>query len=133
MLTCTDNALHTHPAATAAGNQPRSVRVAMRVFRTVFTNPPGAASFLSMVALGKHINSKDPKFLRLAEGVSVWTSRERALEKASDLRFGDFLAELEIPEDGSVEYETGRGGHVTIWMAAQDFLALVTAVHPIER
>lgn len=104
----------------------------MLLFRTVANNPPLAEDFRSQVAMGRPVVSSDARLERLAEGVSTWTTFEKNVAKAG-LKFGAFVAELEVPEDGSVLYEINeKRGHVTIWLAPEDFLPLVVAVRAIE-
>jgi hypothetical protein len=76
----------------------------------------------------------DPEELRLWSGVSVYATEAQARRKARGVpTLGTFIAAIEIPDDGSVQYErtTKSSGHHTIWADAVVLLQYV--VLPVSR
>jgi hypothetical protein len=71
--------------------------------------------------------------LRLWDAISVYREREQAASLlARSPRLGAFLAELHIPEDGSIriDLDNGGDGHCTLWGEPRDLLVLVVSVTP---
>lgn len=86
---------------------------------------------LSYQALGIALTRNDPEALRLAAGISLYSTLQQARNQVARLppeRRG-FVAELRIPEDAPVTIErTGKRGHHTLWGSADVILDYVSWV-----
>jgi hypothetical protein len=103
-----------------------------RVFyRVVESNPPTLWDFTSNQAKGLTLQHPTPQTLRWWAGVSIHDTEARARSLARQRpSLGQFIAQLRIPDDGSIPYErTGtRRGHHTVWGEPAALLARVVAV-----
>jgi hypothetical protein len=76
--------------------------------------------------------------LRLAEGVSVMETLEQArlrARKVRALRGKRFIAEVRIPDGSEIMFErtTRTPGHFTLWGDADEMLACVVSISPVEE
>ena len=104
-------------------------------FRIVEANPPTLTDFLSHLARGRLPHYRTARALRLWDGLSVYRSRDAALAHAGrSPRLGSFIAEMRVPDDGSIQYELDNGphGHCTIWGDAATLCSYVVSVIPIH-
>ncbi len=91
-----------------------------RLYRVVRSNPPTDADFVSHRALGRRLPRRaDAALIRAWDGVSTLTTRELAAEYARSVRLGEWIAELEVPDE--VEADDGairkQGRHVDLYGA----------------
>jgi hypothetical protein len=89
-----------------------------RFYRIVRHSPPERIDFLSYQQLGLKLRFDNPMARRYASGISVYESEADARARALlSPHLGQFLAVLDVPEDGTIQYErTGRQtGHWTLW------------------
>jgi hypothetical protein len=102
-------------------------------FRSVLTNPPTRADFLSYVDLGLAYDDGTPEAREMARGVSVYATLPQARRRARS-RGEPFVAEMHVPDGGPIAFRrTGSGrGHYTLWGDADALLASVMAVHPTD-
>jgi hypothetical protein len=104
-------------------------------YRIVATDPPTVTDLYSQKELGEPPRDPDDaEALRLWTGVSVYNTEQQARKKAVRLPFlGSFIAELRIPDDGSVRFErtTGSTGHYTLWGDPAHMLLCVASVRPV--
>jgi hypothetical protein len=101
------------------------------LFRISETNPPTLWDFLSYKARGAPLRYQTAKGLRLWDGLSVYQTRELAIQVATvSPRIGKFVVELRIRTDGPFrsEFDNGDNGHCTIWGEAAALLKLVVSV-----
>ena len=104
-------------------------------YRVVKANPPGIRDFLSGKILDR-TPPADPNLLPLWDGISVFDTEDRARQRALRVpSLGEYIAAMEIPDDGSIRYERSlnRPGHYTLWADADALLALVVSVVPAQR
>jgi len=102
-----------------------------RVFwRATARNPPEEVDFYSYERLGKPLLRDTPAARRRARGVSVFDSLDTARRKAAERRLGDYIAELHVPDDGSIGMEEGIGGHWTIYGDSEALRRCVVSVVP---
>ncbi len=104
-------------------------------WRIVRTNPPTAADFLSNEAKGLRGRDDNAETLRLWSGISVFATLTQAWRMAHRVpALGDFVAELNIPDDPAVRVERTLGrGHHTMWGDADRLLSFVVRVMAVER
>ena len=102
-------------------------------YRSVLTNPPTRADFLSYVDLGLAYDDDIPEVREMARGVSVYATLPQARRRARS-RHEPFVAEVRIPDSDPIVFRrTGSGrGHYTLWGDADALLASVVAVHPTD-
>jgi len=74
--------------------------VARSFFRVVSSNPPTLDDFLSHRARGIPLRNPDEE--DMWEGVSVQATEPQARRRARLPGFGRYIAELVIPEDGTI-------------------------------
>jgi hypothetical protein len=87
-----------------------------------------AEDFLSDRGKGKPPRGDDPVSLEVWDGISVFRTRAQARKRARAYPwFGEYIAELRVPEDGSIRYKRtlSSAGHHTIWGEPEELLALV--------
>ena len=120
---------------TARGIMPMQMA---RFYRIVRTNPPTQADFLSHAALGRPLRAgAPPALIRSWVAVSAFDSETRARAAAHTVAqrgrsLGDFIAVLEIKDDGPVSVEQSFGmGHFDLRGSAAELLASVTTVVPL--
>jgi hypothetical protein len=108
-------------------------------YRIVKDRIPTIEDFYSYRELGIP-TLDDPRTLRLAEGISVYETFAQAATQAQKYpALGQFIAELELPDDDSTITITpsgARSGHRTIWVEplatqAAIFLSRVKSVSSI--
>jgi hypothetical protein len=90
--------------------------------------------FRSFAAQGRLPRHEEPDVRRLWDGVSVYDSAEHLRRLVRNRpHLGTFVAELTVPDDGSIRYEKTRGaGHYTIWASAAELRGSVVDVTPVE-
>jgi hypothetical protein len=97
-------------------------------------NPPTDEDFRSFALQGRQPRDPDPEVLRLWDGVSVYDSKatlRRLIRNRPHL--GTFIAELAVPDDGSVRFEKTRGaGHYTLWASPLELRRMVIHVLAVE-
>jgi hypothetical protein len=101
------------------------------LYRIVRTNPAQIRDFLSERARGAPLKFETARALRLWDGLSVYRTREQAAVRATMTpRLGQYVAELAVPLDGSIELEldNGRNGHCTSWGDPWTIRTLVVSV-----
>ena len=100
----------------------------MRVFRAVPALPATVEDFRSYRELGK-APPRAPGVTRdKADGVSVFNTLERVRKVAAELELGEWIVELELPDDGSVEIgPVSPHGHVTLWAPKELLVKCVVA------
>lgn len=91
-------------------------------FRVVRACPPGLRDFVSYEALGMRYDRRD--FFK-GTGVSMFTSRARALAVGRRYAQGSAIASIDLSQEGIVWSPTGRRGHLTVWAAPDVLLARV--------
>ena len=101
--------------------------------RSVLTNPPTRADFLSYVDLGLDFDDGIPAVREMARGMSAYATLPQARRRARS-RQEPFVAEVRIPDSGPIVFRrTGSGRrHYTLWGDADALLASVVAVHPTD-
>lgn len=80
--------------------------------------------------LGIPLRRTDPESLRLANGISLFDSLERARKQARRKPWlgNAFIAQLVIPDDRFPIEKTAGTGHYTLWGDAHDILKYVRRV-----
>src|SRR3982074_853657 len=102
-----------------------------RLFRAVRTNPPTEQDFRSPWDLGRRPREKRPLQVRLYQGVSTYETLEMMIEKAIEAGLGDFVAELEVPDE--VRRNAKGRGHVDLeGTTPSQLMAYVVQIHAIE-
>jgi len=102
--------------------------VAWRLYRSVKSPQLTDVDFMSYAAQGKappRAQQDNPEFLRQWQGLSVFTSYDAARKNAALYRWrmGEYIAELEIPDDAPVAYEApDRKGHLNLYGVDPTFL-----------
>jgi hypothetical protein len=102
------------------------------LYRIVITNPPTLDDMRSYQELGIPLRGDSPDVRRLASGISLFDSLDRARQQARRKPWlgQAFIAELEIPA-GRIQIEkTGGAGHYTAWA---DPDAMLEFVRRVER
>jgi hypothetical protein len=100
-------------------------------YRIVKSNPPMLADFLSQRSLGRPLRRDTPEMRRSWEGVSVYDTLEAARETALRYpRIGEFIAEVQIPDNGPVGFEQTLADphHYHMHGEPSDMLAMVFRV-----
>jgi hypothetical protein len=70
--------------------------------------------------------------VRLFQGVSTFEALEMAIEKAVEAELGDFIAELEVPNE--VARNLNGRGHVDLeGTTPGQLMKYVVQIHPIKR
>lgn len=102
-----------------------------RLFRAVRTNPPTENDFRSPWDLGRRPRKNRVMQVRLYQGVSTYETLEMMIEKATEAELGDFVAELEVPDEVG---RNGNGrGHVDLeGTTPSQLLNYVVQIHAIE-
>jgi hypothetical protein len=110
--------------------------VAYRVYhRTVKTDPPNIDDFRSNKAKGQPPRGPEIDDPSLWDGISAMDTLERAMKRARQFPMhGAFVAELHIPPGGSIvaQRTLRTPGHYTLHGAAEDLLACVVGIFPVE-
>ena len=92
------------------------------LYRVVRRCPPVLDDFRSYEALEAAYDRRD--FFK-GTGVSMHTSRERAIAVARRFGHGRGVATVELRPEPIVWARTGSRGHVTVWAPAQSLLGAV--------
>lgn len=87
------------------------------LFRIVLTDPPTIDDMRSHLALGIPIRRNDLESRRLAGGISLFDSLQRARKQARRKPWlgNAFIAEMAIPTDRLRIEKTAGPGHYTAW------------------
>src|SRR5450759_2566184 len=102
-----------------------------RLFRAVKANPPTEHDFRSPWDLGRRPRKNRPMQVRLYQGVSTYETLEMMVEKAVEAELGDFVAELEVPDD--IGRNANGRGHVDLeGTTPSQLLKYVVQIHAIE-
>ena len=107
----------------------------MRTFyRIVLSNPPTEVDFTTQQALGRRSTTHDPELLRLADGLSVFSTERQARQKAWQYPWlGSFISRLNVPDDSPIRIEKTLGrGHHTLWGTPEQLAACVVATLSLE-
>lgn len=85
----------------------------MRLYRVTKSNPPAVEDMMSHWDLGRRParQEDDPKYegdKAAYEEVSVFVTAEEAAAKARARHLGDYIAELEVPDETPM---SSKGGH----------------------
>jgi hypothetical protein len=108
--------------------------VPRRVFRTIEAAEPVLRDFMSNKAKGMPPRGVEITHPRYHEDVSVWENLELCRAKALKYRQGSHIAELEVPDDGSVTCEkTFSKGHYSLWAAPEILFGLVRQIYTVEE
>ena len=100
-------------------------------YRVLERSQPAIGDFISQKERGQPLRHQTRKALRLWEGLSVYKTEEQARQLAqASPRVGEAIARLHIPFDASVtvEIDTARNGHCTLWGDANHLLSFVADV-----
>lgn len=102
-------------------------------YRIVRSNPPTIDDMKSYLELGIPLRRTDPESLRMASGISLFDSFERARTQALRKPFWGkaFIAEVAVPTDRIRVEKTAGPGHYTAWGDAGDMLDYVRRVDRI--
>lgn len=118
-------------AHTPPGLPARLGRISMPIlYRVVKRNPPIEEDFFSPARLGRPLHRDTPALRRSWEGVSAadTESAARGLARRFPM-MGAYIAVLDVPEDGSIQFEqTGADAHhFDLWAEPHELLARVVA------
>jgi hypothetical protein len=103
------------------------------VFRAMKENRPDETAFLSSQELGYRVGpNATPERRRRLAAVSTWITLEKAIEAALAYDQGNFIAELDLEKDASIELEVDDRGHVDLWGDRQAMAGCVVAVHDAQ-
>jgi hypothetical protein len=104
------------------------------LYRIVVTNPPTLDDMRSYQDLGVALRNDAPEWRRLASGISLFDSLERAREKARRKPWlgHAFIAEMTIPVDQVRIEKTAGPGHYTVWGEPSAMLGFVMRVERVE-
>lgn len=112
-------------------------RLPRTFYHLVKHNPPSRADFLSYAEQGIPIVDDDPQMRRIAGGVSACATLAQARNRARlpSLRHHRYVAELNLQDEAAITFErTGRQrGHYTLWGDADELLACVVSVVPVDE
>ena len=95
--------------------------MARKLYRSVRRSLLTIDDFMSYAAQGKappRAQQDNPAFLRQWEGLSVFTTYAAARKNAALYRWrmGEYIAELDIPDDAPIDYETpDHKGHLNLY------------------
>ena len=100
------------------------------LYRVVRTNPPAIDDMRSHLELGIPLRRTDPESLRMASGISLFDSLDRARKQARRKPWmgNAFIAELAVPTDRFRMEKTAGLGHYTAWGDASAMLGCVRRV-----
>lgn len=100
------------------------------LWRTVRTDPPTEADFLSHKARGlPRRGATEDQW----DGVSTFDTRAVAADLARKFGHGEYLARLELDPAGPIRWARTRGeGHYTLWGTPAELLARVAEVVPLD-
>jgi hypothetical protein len=107
----------------------------MRAFRALRQIPPTADSFRSYRALGKAPTLRRGRTRDSYDAVSMYASLGEARAAAVTYELGDWVVELDIPDDGRVEIGTinRRTGHVDVFGTAEFLEGCVVEHYPVKE
>ena len=102
--------------------------MARKLYRSMSRPLLTMTDFMSYAAQGKsppRAQQDNPAFLRQWEGLSVFTTYAAARNNAALYRWrmGEYIVELEIPDDAPIAYEApDRKGHLNLYGVDPSFL-----------
>ena len=113
------------------GNDPGLPSVVF--YRIVRTDPPSIDDMRSYLELGVALRRDDPESRRLASGISLFDSLERARQQARRKPWlgNAFIAEMEITVGRFLIEQTAGSGHYTAWGNPGDMLEYVRRVERV--
>ena len=104
------------------------------LYRIVLSNPPTLDDMRSYRELGIPLRGDSPELRRLASGISLFDSLDRARKQARRkpwLGHG-FIAEMELPTDRVRIEKTAGAGHYTAWGEPDAMLGFVRRVERVS-
>jgi len=103
------------------------------LYRVVLTDPPTVDDMRSYEALGIPLRRDDPESRRLATGITLFDSLERARRQARRKPWmgNAFIAELTIPAHRFQIEKTAGPGHYTAWGNPSAMLGYVRRVERV--
>ena len=104
------------------------------LYRILANNPPAVWDFASVKERGGSLRRNTRKATRLFDGLSVYRNEDQTRQLATaSPRLGNFIAELRIPADADItlQFDSGRHGHCTVWGDSTQLLGFVHDVIPI--
>jgi hypothetical protein len=108
----------------------------VRLYRVTKSNPPSEEDMMSYWALGRRPprDENDPRYEhdRAAyEEVSAFVNAERAARKAQAVGLGEYVAELDVPDDAPM---SGSGYHRGLRGTSPDqLLGMVRSVQSVDE
>jgi hypothetical protein len=104
------------------------------LYRVLETDYPALRDFRSQRERGQPLRHQTRKALHLWDGLSVYKTDEQARQLAqASPRVGNAIARLHLPFDAAVtvELDTARNGHCTLWGNATDLLRFIVDVSAV--
>lgn len=100
-------------------------------YRLVKTDPPTVRDFMSHKERG--VPLRNPAAREIYDGVSVQETEESARRLAHGRTSSWFIAELAVPDDGTIVYRqtTDDLNHFTLWATPDVLLACVVRTTPV--
>lgn len=108
----------------------------MRLYRVTKNDPPTAEDMMSYWDLGRRParSQDDPRYEQdraAYEEVSTFVTAEEAAAKARTRNLGDYIAELEVPDDAPMSVIRGHRG--LIGTTPDQLLGMVRNVRPVDE
>lgn len=108
----------------------------MRLYRVTKSNPPTDEDMMSYWALGRRPGrpEDDPRYAEdkaAYEEVSVFLTAQRAARKAVAKNLGDYVAELEVPDNTPMSVKGGHRG--LIGTDPSDLLGMVLNARRVDE
>ena len=108
----------------------------MRLYRVTKSNPPTEEDMMSYWDLGRRPGRPrdDPRYERdkaAYEEVSTFVTTEEAAAKARARNLGEYIAELEVPDD--TQMSVGGGHRGLIGTTPGQLLGMVRNVRPVDE
>jgi hypothetical protein len=109
--------------------------VNIAVYRLLEHLEPSLDDFTSMKDKGQEPRKPDRYGLRLYSGLSTYKTEEqaRSLDSRSPVLGFQAVAKLHISPDAAatIEFDTSRNGHCTLWSEPAELLGLIQEVLPL--
>ena len=108
------------------------------VYRVVYTHPPTLADIETkwekQIRFGKPMLTKNPRLIAMANGLSVFESRQAAEDqaRANAGKFGQFVAEIRVPANVFMLELTSGSGHWTLWENLNQVVPNMGDTQPVE-
>lgn len=102
----------------------------MRLYRVTRNNPPTANDMLSHWDLGKR--PADPRSEAAYKEVSTFDTPETAARKAQALNLGEYVAELEVPDETLRSYKPSTGHSGLQGTTPEQLLTCIQDVRRVE-